>query len=141
MTEGLRLQWVDSWPPMDVSCPSLVTVGAQMEVILTFIPDWLEKAFVLELPNPAPFPCHFSRMFSVPKGNAERRPIIDLSPMNKLLKKKHFRMEDLRKVARCIFPGLWAVKLDLKDAYMYLRLASEVIPFFAFTLGNCLFAF
>ena len=142
MTQGLDLHWIDGLPPMDFVCPpSLVTTGIQEEVIWSFIPDWLEKDFVLELPNPSPVPCHFSRMFSVPKGKAERRPILDLSPMNRFLKKKHFKMEDLRKVAKCIFPGLWAVKLDLKDAYMHLRLALHVIQFFAFALGDRLFAF
>ena len=61
--------------------------------------------------------------------------------MNKLLRKKHFKMEDLRKVAKCIFPGLWAVNLDLRDAYMHLRLAAAVICFFAFALGDRLFSF
>ena len=127
---------------MAFTCPpSLVTKGFQEKVILSFIPDWIRKGFVVELPNPTPFLCHFSRMFSVPKGTSERRPIIDLSPMNQLLRKKHFKMEDLRKVAKCLFPGLWAVKLDLKDAYMHLRLATAIICLFAFSLGDRIFAF
>ena len=106
MVEGLDLQWLGPLPPMDHVCPpSLVTKGYQERVILSFIPDWLAKGFVVELPNPTPFLCHFSRMFSVPKGTSERRPIIDLSSMNKLLRKKHFKMEDLRKVAKCIYPA------------------------------------
>ena len=127
-------------PPLLLTCPQhLVTVGFQLEVLLGFIPDWLENQYVMEFHQPIPL--HFSRMFSVPKGPSDRRPIIDLSPLNKLLRKIHFKMEDLRKVARSLSPGLWAVKLDLKDAYLHLRLALQVVKYFGFALGKRIFAF
>ena len=142
MINGLKLDWKGALPPTFRSCPpSLVTRGRQELEILEFIPSWIAQGYVREISNPALTPCHFSRMFTVPKGTSERRPIIDLSPMNRLLKRRSFKMEDLRTVSRCLFPGLWAVKLDLKDAYLHLLLALAVIHFFAFALGKRQFMF
>ena len=140
MVEGVDLSFVEAPPTLLTSCPKhLVTTGFQEEVLLGFIPDWLRLAYVREFFQPIPL--HFSRMFSVPKGPSERRPIIDLSPLNSLLQKVSFKMEDLRKVARSLSPGLWAVKLDLKDAYLHLHLARQVVKYFGFALGKRIFAF
>merc|ERR1739842_139148 len=121
-------------------CPAAVkTSMVQEQVILEFIPEWLVKDYVGEVLSPVPL--HFSRMFSVPKGDSGRRPIIDLSPLNKLLKKVHFRMEDLWRIARIISKGLWGVKLDLKDAYMSVLLSPLVRRYFGFALGKRTFFF
>ena len=141
-TNGLDLSWKEDPPPTSWTCPpSLVTIGRQRRIILSFIPRWLELGFVRELPSPPPFQCHFSCMFSVPKDSESVRPIMDLSPLNRLLCKKHFKMEDLTRVSRCIHTGMWAVKLDLKDAYWHLLLATGILHFFAFDLGDRRFLF
>ena len=138
--DGARLQFADAPPPLQVSCPKhLVTTGFQEQVILDFIPDWIRDGYVKEFFHPTPL--FFSRMFSVPKGPSDRRPIIDLSALNKLLRKVSFRMEDLGKVAKSLSPGRWAVKLDLKDAYLHIRLSLEIIKYFGFALGERIFAF
>ena len=139
--DGVCLHFTDSPPPLQVSCPEhLVTTGFQEQVILDFIPDWIRDGYVMEFFHPTPL--FFSRMFSVPKADStDRRPIIDLSTLNKLLRKVTFKMEDLGKVAKSLSPGLWAVKLDLKDAYLHVRLALEVVKYFGFALGERVFAF
>ena len=138
---GIDLRFASPPPPLLMACPPhLVTTGFQLEVLLGLVPDWLEKRYVVEFHRPVPL--HFSRMFSVPRPDrSDRRPIIDLSPLNRLLKKVYFKMEDLRKVARSLSPGLWAVKIDLKDAYLHLRLALRVVKYFGFALGERIFAF
>ena len=140
VSDGARLHFADAPPPLQVSCPKhLVTTGFQEQVILGFIPDWIRDGYVVEFFHPTPL--FFSRMFSVPKGTTDRRPIIDLSALNKLLRKVTFKMEDLGKVAKSLSPGRWAVKLDLKDAYLHIRLSLEVIKYFGFALGERIFAF
>ena len=122
ITEGVQLHFAESPPPLQLTCPDhLVTTGLQEQVVLGFIPDWVRMSYVKEIFQPTPL--HFSRMFSVPKGPSERRPIIDLSSLNKLLKKISFKMEDLGRVAKTLSPGLWAVNLDLKDAYLHIFLS------------------
>ena len=140
MVDGANLSFAEEPPPLRTSCPDhLVTSGFQEEVMLGFIPDWLQKGYVTEFFRPVPL--HFSRMFSVPKDVTDRRPIIDLSPLNRLLTRIRFKMEDLGKVAKSLSPGLWAVKLDLKDAYLHLHLALQVVKYFGFALGRRIFAF
>ena len=140
MVDGVDLCFVEDPPVLRTSCPAhLVTTGFQEEILLKFIPEWIKRGIVMEFFHPIPL--HFSRVFSVPKGESDWRPIIDLSPMNKLLKRARFRMEDLGKVAKSLSPGLWAVKLDLKEAYWHLFLALHVIKYFGFALGRRIFAF
>ena len=140
MVDGVDLVFAEPPPILHSSCPAhLITSGFQEEVLLGFMPDWLRMGYVREFFRPTPL--HFSRMFSVPKGPSDRRPIIDLSPLNKLLKRVRFKMEDLRKVARSLSPGLWGIKLDLKDAYLHLHLARWVVKYFGFALGKRIFAF
>ena len=137
---GVQLHFADAPPPLRVACPKhLITTGFQEQVVLGFIPDWVRKGYVKE--HFLPTPLHFSRMFSVPKGLTDRRPIIDLSDLNKLLKRVSFKMEDLGRVARSLSPGLWAVKLDLKDAYLHLFLSLEFVKYFGFALGERIFTF
>ena len=77
---------------------------------------------------------HFSRLFTVPKDKVKLRPIIDLSPLNKLIKKRGLKMHDLRSLPIMIKPGMWAVKLDLKDAYFHIPLHPSVWRYFRFYL-------
>ena len=43
-------------------------------------------------------------------------------------------MEDLKKISKIIRPGLWGVKLDIKDAYHHVPLAREIWKFFRFAI-------
>ena len=81
----------------------------------------------------------YSRMFVVPKVTGGWRPIIDLSPLNKMVQVTKFKMETAQQVLSSINPGDWMVSIDLKDAYFqvpihpksrkYLRFQWEGIPY------------
>ena len=130
MVGGLRLSFLSpvttmSWPP-----DFLVTRGIQAERLEAFIPTWLEEGVIGSLNLPEIPPSYFSRLFTVRKDRNNWRPIIDLSVLNLSLKKQRFKMEDLRVVAETLFPGLWGVKLDLKDAFSLIiqQLVSYWMP-------------
>ena len=76
----------------------------------------LSKKAIEKAPNNKGF---FSRLFVVPKADGGTRPIINLKPLNKFIKKEHFRMSTLKDVKKNLQPGDWAVTLDLKDAYLH----------------------
>ena len=135
MLAGLDLVVLDE-PQLFTAPPEhLVTKGVQANYLREFIPVWLEQGVVGRLSLPTA-PSHFSRMFTVPKPEGKRRPIIDLSPFNKRIRKQGFHMEDLLLIAKTIFPGLWGVKIDLKDAYFGVPLSPRIWKYFLFALGE-----
>ena len=60
----------------------------------------------------------YSRIFLVPKKNGKLRPIIDLSLLNRYIKKQSFKMEKVKSVRQSIMNNDWAVSIDLTDAYL-----------------------
>ena len=141
MVNGLELDFLEEIDLLTEPPEYLITKGVQEKFLWEFIPGWLEEGVIGELVPPIP-PSFFSRMFTVPKdGGEKRRPIIDLSLLNKRIRKKGFRMEDLKKVARIVGPNLWGVKLDLKDAYFHVPISPEFWKYFVFVLGERVFFF
>ena len=138
MLNGLELEFLEEIDLLSDPPESLVTKGVQEKFLWEFIPGWLEEGVIGELVPPIP-PSFFSRMFTVPKDGGKKRPIIDLSLLNKKIKKKGFRMEDLKKIAKIVGPNLWGVKLDLKDAYFHVPISPEFWKYFVFVLGGRVF--
>ena len=64
----------------------------------------------------------YSTFFLVTKKTGELRPVINLRPLNRYLRKQHFKMDCLSKVKNLVQLGDWAISLDLKDAYLHIPL-------------------
>ncbi len=64
-------------------------------------------------------PGFYSRMFVVPKKNGKWRPIIDLSPLNKMIDVRHFKMETPASILAAVTKGQWMTSIDLSDAYFH----------------------
>ena len=132
MVEGLRLEFLKD-PKLTKDCPPGVVTGqVQSARLEEFVTPWLKEGIIGREENSEEG--FFSRMFTVPKDGNKWRPIIDLSDLNKKLKKRSFKMEDLKSVVKLIRPGMWAVKLDLKDAYFHVPLHPLIWKFFKFIL-------
>ncbi|XP_070188787.1 uncharacterized protein [Littorina saxatilis] len=61
----------------------------------------------------------YGRLFVIPKSSGGGRPVLDLSPLNKFLRTKQFRMETPASIRESIRPGDWATSVDLSDAYFH----------------------
>ena len=140
MVEGLR--------PKFHTAPSLsrepgwnaMTSEDQAFEILKFIPDWLEKGIVREMTD-RQTDLYFSRMFTVLQKNGKRRPILDLSVLNRLICTPKFRMETLEKIVRFIRYVMWGTSVDLTDAFFHVPIHPDFQKFFAFKLGRRTFVF
>ena len=86
-------------------------------------------------------PGFYSRLFLVPKKNGKVRPVIDLSPLNKMIQVDHFQMETTASVRKAIEPGSWAVSIDLMDAYLHIPIQRASRKFLRFTVDGEVFQF
>ena len=79
-----------------------------------------------------PSPGYYSRLFVVMKASGSWRPVIDLSLLNLKIQKTSFKMETLQSVLLSVRAGDWMVSLDLKDAYLQVRMHPESRKFLRF---------
>ena len=55
-------------------------------------------------------------MFTVPKKDGTRRPVIDLRQLNQFVERVPFKMEDLTQIPSVLQKGDFRCKIDLQDA-------------------------
>ena len=83
----------------------------------------------------------YSRLFVVLKASGAWRPIIDLKPLNKYIKKTRFRMETVQSVLSSIRRNDWMVSIDLKDAYLQVPIQQDSRKFLRFVTKEGVFQF
>ena len=66
-----------------------------------------------------------SQLFLVSKKGGGKRPIINLKGLNTFVEKEHFKMESSHMIKDILKPGDWMTKVDLKDAYFMIPLATS----------------
>ena len=75
------------------------------------------------------------------KSSGGFRPVLDLSPLNKFLVQKPFRMETNSSIRDGIRQGDWATTLDLKDAYFHVLIHEKDRKFLRFFWKGVIFQF
>ena len=102
--------------PYQSKPPKLPTFSArETELIEVEINKLISKGAISEV-----HPCRdefISNLFLVNKKTDDFRPVINLKPLNQLVQKIHFKMENIRMALNSISPGDYMVSVDLKDAY------------------------
>lgn len=61
---------------------------------------------------------YLSKIFLIPKANGSKRFILNLKPLNKLIEKTHFKMEDYRTASKLIPKEGYMATIDLREAYL-----------------------
>ena len=118
---GYRLQWATCRPPLSREpkvFPRPATLD-KVQVLDEEVQSLLRKgaiAPVLDCSSPG----YYSRLFTVPKRTGGYRPVLDLSPLNRFLRKCPFRMDTPAVVRSALRPGDWTASLDLSDAYFHI---------------------
>ena len=83
----------------------------------------------------------FSHLFLVAKKGGGRRPIINLKPLNRFVRKKPFKMTTLKEVAQAIRPRDWTVTIDLKDAFLHIPVHRDYRRFLRFLWKGSVYQF
>ncbi len=83
-------------------------------------------------------PGFYSHLFVVPKKNGKLRPVLDLSALNRSVLIDRFKMETVRTIRDTVLPGVWAVSIDLQDAYLHVPIRRSSRKFLRFVSeGKC----
>ena len=90
--------------------------------------------------NPAP-PGYYCRLFTVPKRTGGFRPVLDLSPLNRFLARKRFKMETPRSFRESLQHGDWVASLDLTKAYFHALIHTRDRKWPRFRWGDHTFQF
>ena len=80
----------------------------------------------------------YSTYFTVPKKDGGIRPILNLKPFNRNIKRERFKMETLQSIISLMQPGVWLASVDLKDAYFHVPINRAHWKYLRFVLdGVC----
>ena len=95
----------------------------------------------VELVEDLSSPGYYCRLFTVPKRTGGHRPVLDLSPLNRFLARKRFRMETPQTFRESLLPGDWVTSLDLTDAYFHILIHPRDRKWLRFRWGDRIFQF
>ena len=142
MESGYRFQWAEDPPPLS-PCPVLFPPPSQavrVEALDFEIRTLLKKGAVEEVSNHGS-PGFYSRLFIVPKSKGGWRPVLDLSVLNRYLRRIKFKMETPMSIRGAIRQRDWACSIDLKDAYFHVPVHRAYRKFLRFSWGGKVFQF
>lgn len=89
-------------------------------------------------------PCNdqfVSSIFLTPKPGGDFRFILNLKALNKFIDTDHFKIEDLRTVLKLISEGDFMCTIDLKDAYLLIKIHPQSRKFLRLIWQNKLYEF
>ena len=134
--EGYKLEFIQK-PPQSGMKETIVP-RKNLDILNAEVAELLRKDAIEKVP-PNERGCGFySTFFLVPKKNGKMRPVINLRPLNRYLKKEHFKMDTLKKVIYLVKPNDWAISLDLSDAYLHIPIFQKHRKYLRFCIaGQC----
>ena len=102
--------------------------------VLAEVAVLLDKGAIERVPKHERGTGFYSSFFLTPKKTGGMRAILNLKPLNAHIRTSHFRMDTLRSVIRGMTQGLWAVSLDLTDAYLHVAMNPHHKKFLRFAV-------
>ena len=84
---------------------------------------------------------YVSQLFLVPKKDGTQRPVVNLKPLNRFIRKQKFKMEGARSIRDVIQEGDWMATLDLKDAYLSVPICESHRRYLRFVWKEQLYEF
>jgi mRNA-degrading endonuclease HigB of HigAB toxin-antitoxin module len=136
---GYKLEF-DQIPPF-LGIKETFVNSKQMEILEKEVSSLLKKNAIETVPKSFWKKGFYSTLFLVTKKTGDLRPVINLKPLNRYLKKQHFKMDTLSKVLNLVQKGDWAFTLDLKDAYFHIPIFKKHRKFLRFCIKGQVYQF
>lgn len=140
LKEGLKLEFLQI-PKFSGIKHTSVSCKKKMCILLGEVDILLEKGVIEPVPTQETHKGFYSTFFLVTKKNGQMRPVINLKPLNAYVRKEHFKMDTLAKVLNLVNPNMWAISLDLKDAYLHIPIHKKHRKFLRFCINNKCYQF
>ena len=137
--EGYKLEFIQK-PPFQgikstlVNTKNLVLLKAEVNTLL-------EKNAIEIVPKSETQSGFYSTLFLVKKKNGKMRLVINLRPLNRYLRKQHFKMDTLSKVLNLVKQNDWAFSLDLSDAYLHIPIFLKHRKYLRFCIQGTVYQF
>ena len=119
-TIDLTEQTTQHQPPQELKFPP-----HEMECLTKEVERMVKKQAISQLPRGQAAKGFLSQLFPVPKKDGGMRPIINLKRLNSFVQTVHFKMEGIHLLKDTLKTGDWMTKVDLKDAYFMISIASH----------------
>lgn len=141
IVSGFSLLWGDRRPGLSAFPPAFraPAVPEKEHALAQEVTSLLEKGAIEEVEPSSPG--FYARLFVVPKANGSWRPVLDLSPLNRYLRRMPFRMSTPRSVRLALRPGDWTTSIDLKDAYFHVKMHRSSRKWMRFVWGDRVYQF
>ena len=140
VTNGYKLEFTSRPPRVQIRLTPLPADKARRNALLEEVKALLGKRAIYHIKPP--YQSGFwSTFFLAPKKTGDWRPILNLKPLNAYIKPKKFRMETLNTVLKSPIKGMWAVSIDLKDAYLHIPIHQDHHRWLRFKVNGQAYAF
>ena len=140
LREGVPLSFIDSPPPLQRTPVNFYTSHEQELLKHGAAQEMLTKG-VVEVIKDTNSPGMYHRLFMRPKPDGTLRPIIDLSPLNKMIHNETFKMETPASIRQALQVGEHTLQIDLKDAYFHIPIKKAYRKYMRFTANGIVYQY
>ena len=112
--------------PFQYQAPKELTFSQEETNLLTTeVENMVNKQAITPVPKEQKAKGFHSQLFMVPKKGGGNRPIVNLKGLNSYVETVHFKMEGIHMLKDILKQGDWMTKVDLKDAYFMVPIATN----------------
>ena len=140
LREGVPLNFINGPPPLQRTPVHFSTTLEQEMLKHDAAQEMLSKG-VIEVIHDVNSPGMYHRLFMRPKPDGTLRPIIDLSPLNKMIHNETFKMETPASIRQALQVGEHTLQLDLKDAYFHIPIKRAYRKYMRFTANGVVYQY